>query len=106
MVFLDIIILIVFTEALTELTVKSELFKPIREFFFNRRHNRISKFFYNILDCPYCFSVWAALLALSLVIVGGTYIKFFIFVIVIHRFSNCFHFLIDKLRGSVFMDKD
>ena len=96
------ILAIIFTEAITELVVKSEIFSPIREYFFNKRKNRFFKFIHDLLDCGYCFSVWAAALSYFLLFVFNNNITiFFVVSVVLHRLSNVTHFIIDRI-GSKF----
>jgi len=97
---IDSIISIIFTEAITELCVKSELFSPVREWFFNNKDNKLYNFIHSLLTCGYCFSVWAAALSVLLVIfTNNVVINTFILVIVVHRLSNVFHFIVDRFRG-------
>lgn len=96
-----ILLVIIFTEAITELVVKSELFYPLRKFLFNGRDNKIINFFNNLFDCGYCFSVWAAMLSIFLVFkFDYILVNYFIYGIVTHRLSNIFHFLIDRINLS------
>jgi hypothetical protein len=94
-VLLDITLAILFTEAITELVVKSEIFEPIRKFFFNR-----NKFIHSLLECGYCFSVWAAFLALILTLIQQPVASLFMLGVVIHRLSNVVHFVIDRVNGN------
>lgn len=91
-------------EATTELVSKSEFFSPIREWFFNRRINKLFKFVHSILDCPYCLSVWVSCFfsgLFYLIIFKGLYFCLWLpIVLVIHRLSNIIHFTIDKIRGD------
>ena len=97
-----IILAIITTEALTELVVKSEIFSPLREWFFNKRENKICKFIHELLDCGYCFSVWVAFfVSITLVNLSfvSEYLGWFIAWMVVHRLSNLLHFVIDRVRG-------
>lgn len=98
MMFINFVLAVIFTEAVTELVVKSEIFSPIREFFFNRRENRIFKFIHDLLDCGYCFSVWAATLSCILLFVfNNNFTMFLVVSVVLHRLSNVIHFIIDRI---------
>lgn len=97
---INIILLVIFTEAITELVVKSEIFSSIREFFFKSEF-KVFNFIHKILDCGYCFSVWAALFTIALTYLSNTYVNTFILIIIIHRLSNVFHNLVDKLQGNL-----
>lgn len=101
MIIFKILIAIIFTEAITELVVKSEFFYPFRKKLFNSKGNKILNFFSNLVDCGYCFSVWAAMLSVFLIFkVDSMFINYFIYGIVLHRLSNIFHFLIDRIDLS------
>jgi hypothetical protein len=93
---------VILTEALTELVVKSELFWPMRKWLFDRGQNsRVFSFFHELIDCGYCFSVWAGFFSLVLVLNSDyTPILFFITGLIIHRLSNLIHNLIDKTRTN------
>ena len=96
-----ILLAIIFTEAVTELVVKSEFFYPLRKCLFNGRDNKIIKFFNNLFDCGYCFSVWVGMFVIVLIFkFDNIFINYFIYGIVIHRLSNIFHFLIDRINLS------
>jgi len=100
--FFDILLLIVSIEAITELLSKSEIFSPFREFFFNRRkYSGICKFTHALLDCGYCTSVWASLFLVSMweLFYNNKCFKFFLIVIALHRLSNLFHFVLDRVWG-------
>ncbi len=91
-----VLIAIIFSEAITELVVKSDFFAPLRKSLYNK-NNKIFDFIHDILDCGYCFSVWAALFTLTIIfIVDNIFINYFIYIIVIHRLSNILHNLIDR----------
>lgn len=92
---IEVIVGILFTEAITELMVKSEIFEPIRKFFFSR-----NKFIHNLLECGYCFSVWAAFLALLLILLDNPVAFYFMLGIIMHRISNVVHFIIDRIDGN------
>lgn len=95
-----ILIAIIFTEAITELIVKSEFFYPVRKFFFESSSN-ILKFIHKIIDCGYCFSVWSAIFTfIMFYIINNLYFNYFIYCIVLHRLSNLFHFTIDRFNKN------
>jgi len=97
--FFILIIFIIVVEAITELLSKSEIFRPFREFFFNRRKYKLFKFVHDLLDCGYCTSVWVSLFVVTVFIsFSNTYLYVFLAVIVIHRLSNIFHFIIDRIN--------
>jgi len=99
-ILIEIITAVILTEALTELAVKSELFEPLRKLLFESE-SRLLNFIHQILDCGYCFSVWAAALSSILIfILDNKIIDFFILCVIVHRLSNLFHFILDRVRGG------
>jgi|AntAceMinimDraft_10_1070366.scaffolds.fasta_scaffold231416_1 hypothetical protein len=96
----DILIAIILTETLTELAVKSELFESLRKLLFESE-NKVLNFIHSIFDCGYCFSVWAAILSSILIFVlDNKIVDFFIMCLIVHRLSNLFHFIMDRVRGQ------
>jgi len=89
-----ILVIIVSIEALTELVVKSEFFSTLRNLFSGEK-NKLFKFIYNILQCPYCFSVWAAIIIISMSY--NDYSIFILYILSAHRLSNVLHSIFDKL---------
>jgi len=92
---LKFFIMIVGIEALTELVVKSEFFSPLRNFFLNKKSKKLYGFINNILQCPYCFSVWAALIVICMSY--NSYSIFILYVLFVHRLANVCHNIFDKL---------
>ena len=91
---------IVATEAITELVVKSEFFEPLRKWLFESELKTLN-FIHRIVDCGYCFSVWAALFnILILFILDYRIMDFVILTVVVHRLSNMLHFIIDRLNAN------
>jgi hypothetical protein len=109
---LEIIATIILIEAITGIISKSELFSPIREFFFNHRNNRILKFIHEITDCSYCTSVWVSLfctgmLYLYKINIMPQLLALFFMGVVLHRLSNILHFIIDRIDSNhVGLDKE
>jgi len=105
---INFITAIILTELLTELIVKSYFFEPLRKFFFVRQEKNIllNKISY-LLECGYCFSVWAAMFSVLLCIYTFDFeylqykhiLNLLIGGLVVHRLSNVWHFIIDRLRG-------
>jgi len=116
MTILIIIILILNIEAVTNILSKSEIFKPLRAFLFNRSSNKILKFLHELIDCPYCTSVWVSLFYISMlyliveVHVLSSVFVFFMLVIAFHRVSNVLHHMIDRVDKhsgyDVLVDKE
>ena len=99
---LEFIMGMVMTEAITEVVVKSEIFMPIRKFIFGfSKSSSFFKWVHSLLDCGYCFSVWAGVLS-SILLFYKTQplLNVFIIGIVLHRFSNILHNLIDKTKDK------
>ena len=98
---------IIITEAITEVVVKSELFFPFRAYLFEKgKNNSFFKWFHSLIDCGYCFSVWAGLFISFIFFRESSFLMYkyidWIFIgIVIHRLSNILHFLIDRVHGSI-----
>jgi len=92
---------IVLVESITELLTKSEIFSSVREFFFNRRHNKVLSFMHRLLDCGYCTSVWSgwfvALIFFRDVGILNVWVDWFFVGLLIHRLSNILHFIIDRI---------
>jgi uncharacterized membrane protein len=96
---------IILTEALTEIVTKSEIFFPIRNKIFNiGQNNKFFEWLHKLLDCGYCFSVWAgaltALLLLRDLHLVSPYIDWFMVGLILHRLSNLCHNVIDRVHGT------
>ena len=90
------IFLVILTELLTELVIKSELFKPLRNWI-----KSWGPWFSTLFSCGYCFSVWAALgvvliSQISYPLTGNHVIDLGLTALVVHRLSNILHNSIDK----------
>lgn len=88
----------IFTEAITELAVKSIIFSYPRNIV-----SSIGSFFKKLFSCGYCFSVWAAMAPATLSVVvchPGSIIRglvqWLIVWIIVHRLSNYIHNINDK----------
>lgn len=94
--------LVVLTETLTELIVKSQIFESPRNFL-----KRKSPWLKKMLSCGYCTSVWVAL-ALSFlsgvpcVFTGKLWLDWILFSLVVHRGSNYLHNFNDKHLDKYF----
>ena len=91
-----IVFLVVLTEALTELAIKSEIFKTARE-----KISSLNNWLKTLLSCGYCFSVWVAFgvvfsAQISYPLVGNHWIDLGLTALVVHRLSNILHNVIDK----------
>jgi hypothetical protein len=92
---------LILTEALTELIVKSEIFCPVRKFFFDRRDNKFFNKIHYLLDCGYCTSVWAgwffAFLFINESLFFSRYVDWFFVGLIFHRLSNLLHNIYDRV---------
>jgi len=97
---LTLLLIVIATEAITEILVKSELFEPLRKYLFSRSvDSKVFKFFHDLLDCGYCTSVWIAFFLFIFFMFIPEIMFFVCLVFVIHRLSNVWHFIIDRLHG-------
>lgn len=94
-VIISFIASVMLTELITELVVKSEIFKSFREF--------VSGFDWlnKLLSCGYCFSVYSAALVVFLVgpfyeLVSSVFFNYLLTFLIVHRASNVWHNIIDK----------
>ncbi len=96
MFWIDLLLAVILTELITELVIKSIIFKPIRE-----RIKGLHGWLAELLNCGYCFSVWAAY---GIVILMGLVYNFTDYYVVdltltglvVHRLSNYLHNFVDK----------
>lgn len=100
----NIFLAIVITEAITELVVKSDIFRPLRAKIFDiGQNNRFFSWLHNLMDCGYCFSVWAgwavAFLFREEFNLFHQYVDWFIVGLLFHRLSNLFHNIMDRVHG-------
>lgn len=100
--FLSLLCLVLLTEALTELAIKSQIFLPIRLWFSHR-----SNFLKELLHCGYCFSVWAAIgvvlaCGISIPLTERGIINVPITILVVHRLSNYLHNFNDKILDKYY----
>jgi hypothetical protein len=109
---LEMMACILLIEAITNLVSKSDLFKPIREFLFNRGENKLFMFVHTVVDCPYCLSVWVSLLCAMLLYLYINSLLPFVFIcicisIIFHRLSNILHSIVDRIDSNhVGLDKE
>jgi len=93
---------VILTELLTELLVKSVIFKPIRD-----RIKGINGWFKELFSCGYCVSVWAAFGVVLLVqpvynLVGTPWVDLPLTALVVHRLSNYLHNFNDKILDKYY----
>ena len=94
---ISVFVAIICTEAITQLVVHSEIFRPSREFV----AKNLNPFWAMLVHCGYCFSVWAAFpcaVLMAPLYFPSTYsvCNLFIWTIVIHRLSNFLDDFTDK----------
>jgi len=102
MLFFILILLVINIEAVTNILSKSDLFKPVRKFLFNRSNNRGARFLHDLLDCSYCTSIWVSLVYVTIFYIVEIYVlssafMFVMLVIALHRISNLLHHIIDRV---------
>ncbi len=93
---LEFIFSVLLTELLTELVIKSQIFKPARDFI-KTGGSWLDKLF----NCGYCFSVWVAfgvvfLFGLSYNLTGWYWVDLSVTSLLVHRLSNYLHNFNDK----------
>lgn len=103
-ILIKFLLAIVLTEALTEVITKSEIFEPLRRNIFKRgQDNKFFNWVHRLLDCGYCFSVWSGAFTAFLLLRDFDIVCFgldqFILGVVLHRLSNLFHNVIDRIHG-------
>ncbi len=96
----QIVFVIILTELTTELIIKSEIFKPVRNLIF-----KLGDWFTKLFSCGYCFSVWAAAAVVFLTntsypLTSNHWLDLGLMALVVHRLSNYLHNFNDK-----FLDK-
>ena len=99
--FINFVVFVIVTEAITELLTKSDFFKPLRKYLFKHNKNKVCWFIHEVLDCGYCTSVWVALFTSYFLMVSlyvNDFLLWFILWILVHRGSNIAHNLIDLMR--------
>jgi hypothetical protein len=115
MTFFILILLVLNIEAVTNILSKSEIFKPLRAFLFNHSSNRVMRFLHDLLDCPYCTSVWVSLFYITMLYLVEVYalssvFVFVMLVIAFHRMANILHHIIDRVDRTpgydVLVDKE
>lgn len=96
---LKLVFATIFTEAVTEIITKSQLFLPIRRFFFKRKGCIVCNFIHDLLDCGYCTSVWVGVFtSIYLYHQSFNFLMLFLIGLVIHRLSNILHFIVDRIN--------
>lgn len=91
MFFIKLLFCVILVEGITELVVKTEIFKSMR----NRIVN-LNVFLGKLIHCGYCFSVWVAfgvvfLINTSYPLTGNKYIDLVLCALIVHRLSNYLH---------------
>jgi len=104
MILLEILATIILIEAVTGLLSKSTIFDPLRNYLL-KRNNRILRFFNDLLECPYCTSVWVSLFCIAMLVLYinnllPQILALFFMGIVLHRLSNILHFIIDRIDSN------
>jgi hypothetical protein len=103
-IFIKFFLAIVLTEAITEVVTKSQFFNPLRAKIFSlTKKNKFFIWLHELLDCGYCFSVWTgvfiAILFFRDVNLIHKSVDWFFIALVLHRLSNMFHNIMDRIHG-------
>ncbi len=98
----QILLCILLTELTTELVIKSDIFKPMRNIIF-----KLGDWFQKLFSCGYCFSVWAAAAVVLLTdtsypLTGTHWLDLGLMALVVHRLSNVVHNVIDKYTDKYY----
>ncbi len=93
---IQILILALLSEAITEVVVKSEMFKPVRNLI-----SKLGSWPEKLFSCGYCFSMWSAgavvlVAGTSYPITGMPLVDLGVMSLVVHRLSNFIHNFNDK----------
>ncbi len=93
---------VLLTELLTELVIKSEITRPVRDFIKSR-----GSWLETLFSCGYCFSVWTAfgvafLLGLAYNLTGWYWVDLTLTSLLIHRLSNYLHNFNDKILDKYY----
>lgn len=99
---LSILVLIMCIEATTNILSKSLLFQPVKKYLSNFNSSRGCKFLHDLLDCPYCTSVWVSMFYTIMFVIFlnnllPSILLWFFISIALHRASNIAHYIIDRL---------
>lgn len=102
---LEVLATVILIEAVTNLLSKSDIFKPIRAWFFEHKNHKVFSFIHDILDCPYCTSVWVSLFSITMLCLYINnllphILALFFMGLVLHRLSNILHFIIDRIDSN------
>lgn len=98
---LKLVFATILTEAVTEIITKSQLFLPIRGFFFKRKKCKMYVLIHDLLDCGHCTSVWIGIFtSIYLYHQSFNFLMLFLIGLVIHRLSNILHFIVDRTNEN------
>lgn len=103
---ISVIIAVICTEAITQLIVHSEIFRPLR----NLAENA-GDFTGNLVNCGYCVSVWAAIpcaFFMAPLAFPSEYwqLNWFIWMLVIHRLSNFLDDFADRYLSNPIIEEN
>ena len=96
MFWIELLLAVILTELITELVIKSIVFKPIRE-----RIKGLHSWLEQLLSCGYCFSVWSSYGVVILMGLAYNFTDYYVVDLtltglVVHRLSNYLHNFVDK----------
>lgn len=102
----NILVIVILVEALTELS-KAYITFPLWNLILRltQRIPKLNEYMQYLLSCGYCKSVWISLfcclIAINIqclpILISIPLLNFFLIVLLVHRFSNLWHFLIDRV---------
>ncbi len=100
--FIKVLMAVILTELLTELVIKSEIFKFVRTGAF-----KLGDWFRKLFSCGYCFSVWAAAAVVILTdtcypVTETHWLDLGLMALVVHRLANILHNVIDKYTDKYY----
>jgi hypothetical protein len=99
---IQVLMVVILTEQLTQLVIKSDIFKPVRHMIF-----KLGDWFTNLFSCGACFSVWVAagvviLTNTSYILTGNHWCDLGLMALVVSRLSNILHNMIDKYTDKYY----
>lgn len=102
MLIVELLLCVILTELLTELAVKSEIFRPVRNMC-----AAANSWLGKLIKCGYCFSLWAAVGVVFLTqtqypLTGNQVLDLGLMALVIHRLSNYLHNFNDKILDKYY----
>ncbi len=97
-----LLLLALVTEEVTQLVIKSTIFKPLRVLI-----SRLGDLTAELMQCGYCFSAWVALplvyfSQVTILVTDHPLFNVVLTVLIVHRLSNILHNMIDKYTDKYY----